>query len=200
MGHKLRGGFHALPASRYLRDFLSPTLYSISILLGCTSLSLGRGKPNVCPNQTSADREEKKPRGWTALESHISLRSRTQQTVWNLDFQLTWQHSWPCLGHSSPTLSQGMISSVWALQRSVSGLLWRRCGENPNSWLSAGEPCLQCASLGSRQLRLHGSVVSLPFWLLEEPLRSSSSCWGMGPVTRRLSAVWEDWDYVGFHR
>lgn len=160
MSHKLRGSVLALPASHYLRDFLSPTLSSVSILLGCTFLSQGM------ESGMSLSGVQQKERRRRNLGSKMLWRVilALDQGSMKLGFSaLTWQHSWVCLGHSPTTLSRGMISSVWALQRSASGLLWGRCGENPNSWLSAGEPRLRCASLGSGQLRLHGSVVSLPF-------------------------------------
>ena len=50
----------------------------------------------------------------------------------------------------------------------------------------AGEPRWWCASLGSRRLRLHGPVVSLPFLFPREPPK----IFLQQLVTRRLSAVW----------
>lgn len=91
---------------------------------------------------------------------------------------LTWQHSWLCLWLALPTLSQGMISSVWALQRSTSGLMWKSqqlpgslvCGVRGSDCMGLWFPCRCC--------------------LLEKPLRSSSGCWDTRLVTRRQSAAW----------
>lgn len=130
MSHKLRGSVLALPASHYLRDFLSPTLSSVSILLGCTFLSQGM------ESGMSLSGVQQKERRRRNLGSKMLWRVilALDQGSMKLGFSaLTWQHSWVCLGHSPTTLSRGMISSVWALQRSASGLLWGRCGENPNS-------------------------------------------------------------------
>lgn len=104
---------------------------------------------------------------------------------------LTWQHSWLCLGHSPPTLSQGVISSMWALQRSASGLLWGRCGENPKQ-LTVCQESLVCGvqASGTGSSDCMGLWFPCHFCLLEKPLRSSFSCWDTGLVTRRLRAIW----------
>lgn len=127
ISHKLRGSFLALPASHYLRDFLS---LALSIILGCMFLSHDMESVILLSRVQQKWEKEKKPRKWNVLERCISFVSRTQQTVWNLGFSaLTWLF----LGHSLPALSRGMHGFC---RDSASGLLLGKCGENPNSCLS----------------------------------------------------------------
>lgn len=77
------------------------------------------------------------------------------------------------------------MGSAEVCLRCAVGEMWWKSQE-----LSAGEPCLPYVSLGNRQLGLHGTVVSPPFLSLREPVRFPSSCWDVGLVRRRLSAIW----------
>lgn len=190
MSHKLKRSFLALPASHYLRDFLSPTLSSVSILLEWTVLS--QDMESGMSLSRIQQKERRRNLGgemlWSVILALDQVLNRQHETWIFSSHVATFMALFGTFPSYFVTGSDFVyVGSAEICLRSAVGEMWWKSQQ-----LTVCQESLVCGvqASGTGSSDCMGLWFPCHFCLLEKPLRSSSSCWDTGLVTRRLRAVW----------